>query len=177
MAGCHAPVARGPTCLPTRGGNRHRRTTGEPPTLTLPHKGGGESCLTEGDHAPCRLAQGTPHPDPPPPGGREILRPSPTTGTPHLDLPHQGRELRVISPDEHHGHHSHFPDLIADAQTTEEAFLRQIFVRDQMAEWSKQPLVMARADGVYLLGRPRQALSRRASRASTSSRSGTTTAG
>ena len=29
------------------------------------------------------------------------------------------------------------------------AFLRQIFVRDQMAEWSKQPLVMARADGVY----------------------------
>ena len=41
------------------------------------------------------------------------------------------------------------PDLIAEAQTTEEAFLRQIFVRDQMAEWSKQPLVMARADGVY----------------------------
>ena len=41
------------------------------------------------------------------------------------------------------------PDLIAEAQTTEERFLRQIFVRDQMAEWSKQPLVMARADGVY----------------------------
>jgi adenosylmethionine-8-amino-7-oxononanoate aminotransferase len=41
------------------------------------------------------------------------------------------------------------PDLIALAQTTEEAFLRQIFVRDQMAEWSKQPLVMARADDVY----------------------------
>src|ERR1051325_4103953 len=41
------------------------------------------------------------------------------------------------------------PDLIADAQTTEERFLRQIFVRDQMAEWSKQPLVMARAEGVY----------------------------
>src|SRR5882762_1218637 len=41
------------------------------------------------------------------------------------------------------------PDLISHAQTTEEAFLRQIFVRDQMAEWSKQPLVMARADGVY----------------------------
>ena len=41
------------------------------------------------------------------------------------------------------------PELIALAQTTEEAFLRQIFVRDQMAEWSKQPLVMARADGVY----------------------------
>src|SRR5437588_6666238 len=41
------------------------------------------------------------------------------------------------------------PDLIADAQTTEEQFLRHIFVRDQMAEWSKNPLVMARADGVY----------------------------
>jgi adenosylmethionine-8-amino-7-oxononanoate aminotransferase len=41
------------------------------------------------------------------------------------------------------------PDLIAEDQTTEEAFLRQIFVRDQMAEWSKHPLVMARADGVY----------------------------
>jgi adenosylmethionine-8-amino-7-oxononanoate aminotransferase len=41
------------------------------------------------------------------------------------------------------------PDLISAAQTTEEAFLRQIFVRDQMAEWSKQPLIMARADGVH----------------------------
>ncbi len=41
------------------------------------------------------------------------------------------------------------PDLISDAQTTEERFLRHIFVRDQMAEWSRQPLVMARADGVY----------------------------
>ncbi len=40
-------------------------------------------------------------------------------------------------------------DLIAEAQTTEETFLRQIFVRDQMAEWSKRPLVMARADGVH----------------------------
>ena len=40
------------------------------------------------------------------------------------------------------------PDLLADAQTSEERFLRQIFVRDQMAEWSKQPLLMARADGV-----------------------------
>src|SRR5437588_10637163 len=39
-------------------------------------------------------------------------------------------------------------DLIADTQTTEEEFLRQIFVRDQMAEWSKHPLIMARADGV-----------------------------
>jgi adenosylmethionine-8-amino-7-oxononanoate aminotransferase len=44
---------------------------------------------------------------------------------------------------------STLPDLITDAQSTEEAFLRQIFVRDQMAEWSRQPLVMARAEGVY----------------------------
>src|SRR3984893_10679547 len=41
------------------------------------------------------------------------------------------------------------PELIAEAQTTEERFLRHIFVRDQMAEWSKQPLIMARADGVH----------------------------
>src|SRR6476659_4697825 len=41
------------------------------------------------------------------------------------------------------------PDLIADAQTTEERFLRHIFVRDQMAEWSRSPLVMARADGLH----------------------------
>lgn len=41
-----------------------------------------------------------------------------------------------------------FPDLLGDAQTTEEQFLRHIFVRDQMAEWSKAPLIMARADGV-----------------------------
>jgi adenosylmethionine-8-amino-7-oxononanoate aminotransferase len=41
------------------------------------------------------------------------------------------------------------PELISDAQTTEEQFLRHIFVRDQMAEWSKAPLVMARADGVH----------------------------
>jgi adenosylmethionine-8-amino-7-oxononanoate aminotransferase len=40
------------------------------------------------------------------------------------------------------------PELISSAQTTEEQFLRHIFVRDQMAEWSKHPLVMARADGV-----------------------------
>src|SRR6266704_6733771 len=42
-----------------------------------------------------------------------------------------------------------FPDLISQAQTAEEQFLRQIFVRDQMSEWSKQPLIMARADGVH----------------------------
>jgi adenosylmethionine-8-amino-7-oxononanoate aminotransferase len=41
------------------------------------------------------------------------------------------------------------PDLITEAQTCEERFLRHIFVRDQMAEWSKDPLVMARADGVH----------------------------
>src|SRR5882724_6788567 len=41
------------------------------------------------------------------------------------------------------------PDLISQAQTTEEQFLRHIFVRDQMAEWSKAPLVMAKADGVH----------------------------
>ena len=44
---------------------------------------------------------------------------------------------------------SALPDLISNAQTCEEQFLRQIFVRDQMAEWSKQPLIMSRADGVY----------------------------
>ncbi len=44
---------------------------------------------------------------------------------------------------------STLPDLIAEAQTTEERFLRQIFVRDQMAEWSKHPLIMARAEGVH----------------------------
>jgi adenosylmethionine-8-amino-7-oxononanoate aminotransferase len=41
------------------------------------------------------------------------------------------------------------PDLITAAQTTEEQFLRHIFVRDQMAEWSKNPFIMARAEGVY----------------------------
>src|SRR5262245_38950268 len=41
------------------------------------------------------------------------------------------------------------PELISEAQTSEESFLRHIFVRDQMAEWSKQPLIMARADGVH----------------------------
>ena len=44
---------------------------------------------------------------------------------------------------------SSLPELIAEAQTTEERFLRQIFVRDQMAEWSKHPLIMARAEGVH----------------------------
>ncbi len=44
---------------------------------------------------------------------------------------------------------STFPDLIPYAQAGEEKFLRQIFVRDQMAEWSKAPFIMERADGVY----------------------------
>ncbi|MFL5241823.1 MAG: aspartate aminotransferase family protein [Gemmataceae bacterium] len=44
---------------------------------------------------------------------------------------------------------SKLPDLISTAQTSEEQFLRQIFVRDQMAEWSKQPLIMEKADGVH----------------------------
>lgn len=41
------------------------------------------------------------------------------------------------------------PELISLAQTSEEQFLRQIFVRDQMAEWSKDPLIMAKAEGVH----------------------------
>jgi adenosylmethionine-8-amino-7-oxononanoate aminotransferase len=41
------------------------------------------------------------------------------------------------------------PDLITEAQTTEERFLRQIFVRDQMQEWSKHPFIMSRAEGVH----------------------------
>ena len=41
------------------------------------------------------------------------------------------------------------PDLISYAQTGEEQFLHQIFVRDQMAEWSKNPLIMSRAEGVH----------------------------
>lgn len=41
------------------------------------------------------------------------------------------------------------PDLITDAQASEERFLRHIFIRDQMAEWSKAPLLMARAEGVH----------------------------
>lgn len=44
---------------------------------------------------------------------------------------------------------TYVPDLISEAQTSEESFLRQIFVRDQMAEWSKSPLIMARAEGMH----------------------------
>ncbi len=42
-----------------------------------------------------------------------------------------------------------FPELISVAEASDERFLRQIFVRDQMAEWSKQPFLIERADGVY----------------------------
>src|SRR4051812_39367020 len=41
------------------------------------------------------------------------------------------------------------PQLITYAQASEQEFLRQIFVRDQMSEWSKAPLIMGRADDVY----------------------------
>jgi adenosylmethionine-8-amino-7-oxononanoate aminotransferase len=44
---------------------------------------------------------------------------------------------------------SSLPDLISVAQTTEQQFLRRIFVRDQMAEWSQDPFIIERADGVY----------------------------
>lgn len=40
-------------------------------------------------------------------------------------------------------------DLIAEKQTLEERYLRQIFIRDQMAEFVKDPFVMTGADGVY----------------------------
>lgn len=39
--------------------------------------------------------------------------------------------------------------LPQSSETAEERYLRQIFVRDQMAEWSKHPLIMERADGVF----------------------------
>lgn len=38
--------------------------------------------------------------------------------------------------------------LIAEGQTVQEDFLRQIIARDQMKEFAKHPLVMARAEGV-----------------------------
>ena len=40
-------------------------------------------------------------------------------------------------------------DRITDAQTTEEKFLRKIFIRDQMSQFARDPLLMARADGVH----------------------------
>ena len=47
---------------------------------------------------------------------------------------------------------------IEAAQTSEERFLRQIFVRDQMAEWSKNAAAHGQGRRRLLLGRPRQAL-------------------
>lgn len=41
------------------------------------------------------------------------------------------------------------PELLAEGQTTSLDALRHIFVRDQMAEWSRSPLIMARAEGVH----------------------------
>lgn len=44
---------------------------------------------------------------------------------------------------------SAFPfELLPPEATVREQALRHIFVRDQMAEWSREPLVMQRADGV-----------------------------
>ena len=40
-------------------------------------------------------------------------------------------------------------DIISDAQTTEEKFLRQIMVRSQMKEFAADPLIMSRAAGVH----------------------------
>ena len=42
-----------------------------------------------------------------------------------------------------------FNDVITEAQTTEERFLRQVFVRAQMSEFARKPLIMSRADGVH----------------------------
>ena len=39
-------------------------------------------------------------------------------------------------------------ELISDAQTSEEQYLRQVFVRAQMTEFARDPLIMSRADGV-----------------------------
>ena len=38
---------------------------------------------------------------------------------------------------------------ISDAQTSEERFLRQIFIRSQMTDFVRDPLLMARAEGVW----------------------------
>ena len=40
-------------------------------------------------------------------------------------------------------------DRLTDAQTTEEQFLRRIFVRAQMSEFVQDPLIMSRSDGVH----------------------------
>lgn len=38
---------------------------------------------------------------------------------------------------------------LSEAQTAEEQFLRQIFVRAQMTDFVREPLLMSRADGIY----------------------------
>ena len=38
---------------------------------------------------------------------------------------------------------------ISDVQTSEEEFLQKIFVRDQMTDFVRDPLIMARADGIH----------------------------
>ena len=40
-------------------------------------------------------------------------------------------------------------ESLSDAQTTEEAFLKQIFIRAQMQEFVRDPLLMNRAEGCY----------------------------
>lgn len=40
------------------------------------------------------------------------------------------------------------PDLVAESATVEEEFLRHILARDQMKDFSRNPLVMARSEGV-----------------------------
>lgn len=40
-------------------------------------------------------------------------------------------------------------DRLTDAQTTEEQFLRKIFVRAQMSEFVQDPLIMSRSEGVH----------------------------
>ena len=41
---------------------------------------------------------------------------------------------------------------ITDAQTTEERFLRKIFIRDQMSQFARDPLLMARFDNRIAVG-------------------------
>lgn len=42
----------------------------------------------------------------------------------------------------------HVPDLVPEADTIQEDFLRRLLARDQMKEFSKNPLIMARSEGV-----------------------------
>ena len=47
------------------------------------------------------------------------------------------------------GARSAVPDLVPAERTSEEEFLRQIFVRAQMTQFVKEPFIAKRADGVY----------------------------